>query len=443
MKQSKQTRRQFVKLSAVTIAGLTANPYVRTAAGADADKPKSKNDRFTIGVIGVNNRGSFLIKRALPPCCDVAAICDVDRQVAEKAKEESGGKANLYEDYRKLLDRKDIDIVVIATPDHWHTAQAIAACQAGKDVFCEKPLTLTIDEGKLLCKAVKQTGRVFQVGNWRRSEPRFRLACEMVHAGRLGKLQKVVVTMGKNETGGPFQNKQPPAHLNWDMWLGQTPVVPYCPQRCHETFRWWYEYSGGQMTDWGGHFIDIAQWALGMDNSGPLEIDGKATFPSIENGYNVATRYGARLIYPGDIEVIIDDSQTRYGIMFEGERGRIFVNDGGVFGKPVEQLKDDPLPRENYTLYAHDDLSRKPNPSRFHAPRNHMQNLIDCIKTGNQPISNVVSQHRTTSMCHLANISMRLGRKLTWDPRAEQFVGDDEANSRLSRPQRKPYQIEI
>jgi len=444
MSELNHTRRQFVASSAAALAGATAIPYVLTANSAEADKPKSKNDRLAIGTIGLRSRGTVVTKRALP-YGDVVAICDVDSQVAQKAKEDFGGKADLYEDYRQLLERRDIDMVIIATPDHWHAAQLIAACQAGKDVFCEKPLTLTVDEGKLICQVVKQTGRVVQVGNWRRSDPRFRLACEMVRAGRLGKLHTVTVTMGKNETGGPFQNQQPPTHLNWDRWLGQAPLAPYCPDRCHFTFRWWYDYSGGQMTDWGAHFLDIPQWALDMDASGPLDIDGQATFPNVANGYDVATRYSARLVYPGGVEVIVDDSQTRYGILFEGTEGRIFVNDGGVYGKPAERLKDDPLPREKYTLYAHDNLSRQPgigSGSRASLP-NHMGNFIDCIKSRLDPISEVIGQHRTASICHLASISMRLGRKLTWDPDREQIVGDDEANGWLSRQQRKPYQLEV
>ncbi len=444
MNRRNPTRRQFVASSAAALAGATAIPYFYTADAAGADKPKSKNDRLAIGVIGLRSRGTFVAERALP-YGDVVAICDVDREVAEKAKEDFGGKADLYEDYRHLLDRQDVDMVIIATPDHWHTAQLIAACRAGKDVFCEKPLTLTVDEGKLVCQVVKQTNRVVQVGNWRRSDPHFRLACEMVRAGRLGKLQTITVTMAKNATGGPFQDQPPPAHLNWDMWLGQTPLVPYCPERCHFTFRWWHDYSGGMMTDWGAHFLDVPQWALGMDASGPLEIDGQATFPTVANGYDVATRYGARLVYPGGVEVLVDDSQTRYGILFEGQEGRIFVNDGGVYGKPAEQLKDDPLPREKYAMYAHDNLARDPGVgggNRASLP-NHMANFIDCIKSRHDPISEVVGQHRTATVCHLATISMRLGRKLTWDPDRERFVGDDEANRWLSRPQRKPYQIEV
>ncbi len=208
---------------------------------------------------------------------------------ARSPKRPVPGKAHLYEDYRKLLDRNDIDAVTIGAPDHWHAKMLIDACRWGKDVYCEKPLTLSVDEGKRMCEVVKQTGRVVQVGSWQRSDNRFRLACELVRQGRIGKLEKVHVTLGKNTQGGPFAIEKPPTHLNWDMWQGQTPDVPYIKQRCHYTFRWWYEYSGGQMTDWGAHHMDIAQWGMGRDRSGPVEIETTATFPKVKNGYNVAT----------------------------------------------------------------------------------------------------------------------------------------------------------
>ncbi len=440
MTNSKQTRRNFLKTSAGALAAGATPPYVFTANADENDKPKSKNDRFRIGAIGMRYQGTVIAKKAAA-YGDVVAICDVDRQIAEKAKEDFGGKADLYEDYRKMFERKNLDVITIGAPDHWHTAMAVDACRAGKDVYCEKPLTLTIDEGKLLCKVVKDTGRVFQVGSWQRSDCRFRLGCEIIRAGRIGKLRKVTVTLGKNKQGGPFKIEQPPTHLNWDMWQGQTPAVPYIKERCHYTFRWWYEYSGGQITDWGAHHVDIAQWGMNMDASGPVEIDGKAKFPNIPNGYNVAIDFEAKMVYPNGVEMVILD-HGRNGVMLEGEKGRVFVNRGTVAGKPIDDLQYNPFPREQYRLYAHDNLTRPPRSGKLDAIVNHMGNFFDCIKTRNTPISDVVSQHRSVSVCHLANISMRLGRKLKWDLEKELFVGDDEANGMLSREQRKPYQIE-
>jgi predicted dehydrogenase len=432
-------RRTFLKSSFGAVAAGLATPYIFTAQAEDRTKPRAKNDRLRIGAIGMRYQGTVIAKQALP-YGDVVAICDVDREIAEKAKEEFGGKADLYEDYRALLDRKDIDILTIGTPDHWHTAMVIAACRAGKDIYCEKPLTLTVDEGKLLTRVVKETGAVVQVGSWQRSDHNFRLACELVRAGRIGRVEKVTVVLGKNAQGGPFKAEKPPANLNWNLWQGQTPDVPYIKERCHYTFRWWHEYSGGQMTDHGAHHLDIAQWGLGMDDSGPLEIEGQASFPTSPDSYNVATKFSATLRYAGGTEVTVLD-EGRNGVMFEGELGRLFVNRGTVAGKPVDELKENPLPREKFALYAYDNLSRPPRTGKYDSIVNHMGNFYDCLQTRQLPISSVFSQHRSVSACHIAGISLRLGRKLRWDPAKEQFIGDDEANTWLRREQRKGFEI--
>ena len=438
----KRTRRDFLKTSAGAAATGLLTPYTFTTHAEG--KPRSKNDRLRIGAIGMRYQGTVITKKA-QAFGDVVAICDVDRQIAEKAREDFGGKAELYEDYHRLLERDDIDVVTIGTPDHWHTAMAIDACRAGKDIYCEKPLTLTIDEGKQLVKVVKETGAVFQVGTWQRSDHRFRLACEIVQSGRIGKLKKVTVVLGKNKTGGPFPVTSPPAGFNWDLWQGQTPDVPYIKERSHYTFRWWHEYSGGQMTDWGAHHMDIAQWGMGTQHTGPVEIDGRATFPDVKNGYNVATGFEARMTYADGLTLDVFDrpknGYDRNGVMFEGSRGRIFVNRGTVAGKPVEDLKNDPFAREEFKLYPHDNLTRSPRMGKLDAIVNHMGNFYDCIHSRHTPISDVVSQHRSVSVCHLANISMRLGRKLRWDPRAETFVDDKEANTWLTREQRKGFEI--
>jgi predicted dehydrogenase len=307
-------------------------------------------------------------------------------------------------------------------------------------VYCEKPLTLTIDEGKHIVRAVDETKRIVQVGTWQRSDSRFRLAAEMVRAGRIGRVKKITVVLGKNEQGGPFAESKPPATFNWNLWQGQTPAVPYIKERAHYTFRWWYEYSGGQMSDWGAHHIDIAQWLLGQGRSGPVEIEGNATFPNVPDGYNVATSFQARYVYADGTELEVLD-EGRNGVLIEAEDGRIFVNRGTVAGKPVDQLADDPLPRDQYRLYAHDNLDRPERAGKLDAIINHMGNFYDCVLSRQSPIADVVTQHRSVSVCHLGNIAMRLGRKLRWDPTAERFVGDDQANGLLSRPQRKGYRL--
>jgi predicted dehydrogenase len=422
--------------ASAALAGVATIPYVFTANAEAKTRPRSKNDRLRIGSIGMRYQGTVIALKAQEHG-DIVAIADVDRHVREQARAGFGSTPAIYEDYRKLLDRKDVDVVTVGTPDHWHTKMVIDACRAGKDVYIEKPLTLTIDEGKLLCQVVRETGRVVQVGSWQRSDHRFRLAVEMVHGGRIGKLQRVDVVLGKNKTGGPFPERPVPEHLNWELWQGQTPAVPYIEQRCHYTFRWWYEYSGGQMTDWGAHHLDIAQWGIGAL---PVEIEGEARFPDVPDGYNVAIDFAARYKYPGGVEMTVAD-HGRNGIMFTGTEGRIFVNRGTVEGKPVEDLAGDPFPRERFKIYDFDNLDRPERVGKLDAIVNHMGNFFDCIRARRTPISDVLSQHQSVTTCHLGNISMHLGRKLTWDPEQERCVGDDDANARLSRAQRSPYQI--
>jgi myo-inositol 2-dehydrogenase/D-chiro-inositol 1-dehydrogenase len=438
MKMSISRRGFLGQASSVTLAGFT--PYIFTSNAEARRAPRSANDRLRLGSIGLRYQGSVITEKALA-FGDVVAICDVDRDIADKARQQFGGKADIYGDYRKLLDRQDIDVVLIGTPDHWHTAMTIAACRAGKDVYCEKPLTLTIDEGKLLTKVVRETGRVVQVGSWQRSDDRFRRAVEMVRAGRIGKLQKVSVAMGKNAQGGPFPVAPVQPNLNWDLWLGQCPSMPYIKERGHYTFRWWYESSGGEMTDTGAHHLDIAQWAIGAERSGPVEIDGKAAFPAkIPDGYNVALSYSAIYRYANGVEMHVTD-EGRNGIMFEGDQGRIFVNRGLLTGKPVDDLVTNPLPREAFALYPDDNLARPPRAGKLDAIINHMGNFHDCLISRKTPISDVETQHRSVTTCHLGTISMRLGRKLNWNPDTEQVVGDDEANGWLKREQRKGFEI--
>ncbi|MFV1968377.1 MAG: Gfo/Idh/MocA family oxidoreductase [Pirellulaceae bacterium] len=438
MSHSQPSRRSFLKTATRSLAAAATVPYLFTADAEARAQPSSKNDRPNIGSIGMRYQGTVIAEKARY-YGDIVAIADVDRHVREQARASFGSTPRIYEDYRQLLDRKEIDVVTIGVPDHWHTKMVIDACRAGKDVYVEKPLTLTIDEGKQLRKVVEETGRVVQVGSWQRSDHRFRLAIELVRQGRIGKLLSVDVVLGKNKTGGPFQTDDPPAHLNWGLWQGQTPSVPYITERCHYTFRWWYEYSGGQMTDWGAHHLDIAQWGI---DSYPVEIDGQAKFPNVPDGYNVAIDFFARYKYANGVEMTVADT-GRNGIMFVGTEGRVFVNRGTVSGKPVEDLAGNPLPRNHFKVYDFDNLDRPERMGKLDAIVNHMGNFFDCLRTRKKPISDIESQHRSVSTCHLGNISMHLGRKLTWDPEKERFVGDEEANASLSRPQRSPFEIQV
>jgi predicted dehydrogenase len=267
----------------------------------------------------------------------------------------------------------------------------------------------------------------------------------MVVAGRIGKLKKAVVMMGKNVTGGPFTEQPVPKHFNWNLWQGQTPDVPYLSERTHYTFRWWYEYSGGEMTDTGAHHLDIAQWAIGKQISGPVFIEGSATYPTVTNGFNVATQYQVRYRYDNEVELLVIDRPggiyNRDGIMFEGEDGHIFVNRSGLYGTAVQELANRPLPRGDFGLYGHDNVSRPERMGKIDAIKNHMGNFYDCTLSRQSPMSDVACQHRSATLCHLGNIAQRIGRPLEWNPVSEQFTGADDAAKLLAREQRKGFEV--
>jgi myo-inositol 2-dehydrogenase / D-chiro-inositol 1-dehydrogenase len=430
-------RRSFLSNTAMAGLGIGfgVHSFGSNAASGTTIQNRSANERLGIGAIGLRYQGSVIAHKA-QLLGDIVAVCDVDRNVKDQAKAAFGSTPHGCEDYRELLARKDVDVVTIGTPDHWHTKMVIDACRAGKDVYCEKPLTLTIEEGQQLVKVVKETGRVVQVGSWQRSDDRFRLAVEMVRSGRIGKLKTVDVVLGKNVTSQSFTPCKTPKNLNWELWQGQTPDVPYIEERSHYTFRWWYEYSGGQMTDWGAHHIDIAQWAI---NDLPIAINGTAKFPTIVNGFNVANDFEVVYDYANGVKLTVKDHGEN-GILFTGDLGRIFVNRGKITGAPVEALSKQPFPRETWNVYDFDNLQRPARAGKLDAIVNHMGNFFDCIQSRRLPISDVEDQHRSVSTCHLGNISMRLGRALQWNPATEQFVNDPEANKWLRRDQRKGYE---
>ncbi len=437
--ESEVSRRRFLagSLAGFALAGLPewfakearADAHVRAA---DTPRKIGPNDRINIGVIGPGgSKGGF--RRGLDDARDAAgkpgvqviAVCDVDTQHREEAAQVFGPNTTKYHDFRELLARKDIDAVVIGTPDHWHTTIALAAMRAGKDVYCEKPLTLFIEEGKHLVKVARETGRIFQVGSQQRSDARFRLACELVRNGRLGKIHRVITHLPSGPTGGPFEVKPVPEGFDWDMWLGPTPPVPYIPERTHGTFRHWLEYSGGMMTDWGAHHNDIAQWGLGTERSGPIAVQAVGTRHFGYNSYNAFQEFSVTYTYPNDIELHCTN-EGENGVQFEGEGGWIFVSRGTIRASE-QHLLDEPLPGNAVRLYASDD---------------HMGNFIECMRTRKPTICEAEIGHRSVSVCHLGNISLRLGgRHLQWDPHTEHFKNDREAEAMLSRPMRKPWSL--
>ena len=457
MTDYRSNRRQFLTAS-LGIAGSAAIPLF---VPRRLESREPANERLRIGCIGVGGRGT-LVGNVACGLGEKVACADVDSERAARF----AGNATAYTDYRELLDRNDLDLVTVGTPDHWHSKIVIDAVKAGKDVYSEKPLTLTIDEGKKICQAVKQTGRVVQVGTQQRSSAQFLMAVALAQSGRLGKVLKATCFIGAGPAGGPFPTADPPPNLNWDVWLGQCPKVPYTPQRCHGAFRWWLEYSGGKLTDWGAHHLDIAQWALGYENSGPLEIEGSGQFPmipedcdpvaffagkqKIPNGFNTATQFEVTLKYASGSSMVVKHGPGN-GIMIEGEKGRIYVNRARLSGAPVEQLTEadkDQLAEETIRLYKgkpidpNDVATDAANTGRDRATTDHMRHLFACVKDRMQPVSDVFTHHRSVSSCHLSNIAMLLGRKLRWDPDKEDFIGDEQASALVSRPQRRPYTIE-
>jgi predicted dehydrogenase len=402
-----------------------------------ADKKAAPSDRLTLGFIGMGTQcrghlGWFLGQKDV----QVLAVCDVDttrREHAKQTVETRYGKdqksgsykgCDAYNDFHDLIARKDIDAVLIATPDHWHAIPVLEACKARKDIYCEKPLTLTIHEAKSLIDAVRQYGRVFQTGSQQRSDAEFRLACELVRSGRIGKVKTVYVNVGGPSRPCDLPEERLEPGLDWDRWLGPAPMRPYnsvlSPRGVHQHFPNWRsyrEYSGGMMTDWGAHHFDIAQWGLGMDESGPVEIipprDPKA-------------EHGVRYVYANGIEMIHgSESDPKAGVTFIGTDGKIFVNRGYKASSPAEIITE-PLGEKDVHLY------KSPG---------HQRDWLNCVRGRKRPICDVEIGARSVTVCHLGNLAYWNHRRLRWDPKEWHFVGDAEANKWLDRERRDGYQL--
>jgi predicted dehydrogenase len=441
--KSQSTRREFLQKSATAAAAGAAIPYFAWSQPAFANN--SANDRPVIGCVGLGGMGTGDAHEHAH-FGDIVAVCDVDSNRAAAAKHDGGigkGKADAYGDYRKVLDRKDIDLVSVVTPDHWHVKIAIEALEAGKHVFSQKPLTLTLEENQLIRNAAKKYEKqVFFVGTQQRSDrDRFLRAINMVHKGLLGEIKKITVGINGGDVGGPFKKTKPPKELDWNFWLGQAPSVEYIKERCHYQFRWWYEYSGGKFTDWGAHHVDIATWAINHDKQGmgPIEVDGtdakhpvpfKDGYPTVDDRYNTAHDFAVKLKYANGIEMVVD-SRSPNGVLFEGEKGRIFVDRGKITGKPISENWDK-------GKFEQADLVALYKGKPFEG---HKANLYRCIREGGLPVSDVYSHVMTMNTCHLCSVSARLGRKLHWDPKTESIIGDPLAESLSSRKQREGFDI--
>ncbi len=469
MDSKNHNRRTFVKHTGGVAATVAAVPYFLSATKTLADESKSKNDRLRIGLIGAGGMGVGNLHVA-KEWADTVAIADVDSNKSGWGNQElTGGKADEYKDYRKLLERDDLDAIHIATPDHWHAKQLIEALHAGHDVYCEKPLTLTIEEGQQVRNAVQETGKIVQVGTQQRSTfELFTKAIAIVAAGRLGKIKRVQAAIGGSPASPSIPTASVPPNWDWDRWIGPAEMVDYRLKKVmvpnenaegdqpkekeiaytngHFEFRWWYHFSGGKLTDWGAHHVDIAAWALEVNGQSavPLSIGGwakhpvpfKDGYPTVNDRYNTALEFSLRAELPDDVDMIIRHD-TDNGVLIEGEKGRIFVNRGKLVGKPVEELQENPLP-DGTLQKVYGGM-----PMEHNERKAHWANFFHCIKERKQPISDVESHMRALNICHLAGITARLGRTIHWDGETEKIVGDDQASAFLRREYRKGYEIEV
>lgn len=441
-------RRSFLRNASIGLgAGLALpNLFLNKTRAATGQNP---SERVRIGVIGAGSQGRANLRVVVK---NIVAVCDVDStRAAETAafvEKSTKSRPAVYGDYRKLLEDKSIDAVIVATPDHWHTLPSIDACLAGKDVYCEKPLTLFIEEGKTLVKIARQHKRIVQTGSQQRSDAKFLKAAEYVRNGRIGKIKRVHVGLvGVNWTKDPLvPDSAPPPELNYDLWLGPAPYRPYNKHRVHYYFRFFWDYSGGQMTNWGAHHLDITQWALGMDDSGPVQITGRGDYDpekrfEVPSAFEITYRYANGVVVEcrspkpkispliperkAQAMEILDGKDEFTGCIFEGDKGLLYVNRGVIRAWP-EEILDEPLKDTDVRLYK--------------SPQHH-ENWLECIKSRKLPICDVAIGHRSATVCHLGNIAIRSGKKIQWDPVKEVVVGDTSLASYVSKPYRAPWKL--
>ncbi len=422
---SQTTRRKFLK----TAGAACAVPWVVSSTVLGRDGSASAGNRITTALIGSGGRGQQIIAGG----DQVVAVCDVDAKHLEKAKAKidglSGGRScKGYGDFRDVLARDDIDAVVVATPDHWHATIATAAIKAGKAVYVEKPMTVCIGEGRMLADVANRYGSILQVGSQQRSDEKFLKACELVRNGRIGELKTVSVEIPTRPgSADPWKPEPVPPELNYDMWLGPAPWAPYNRNRCHYKFRFVSDYSGGDVTNWGAHQLDIAQWGIGTDASGPREVEGHGK-RNATGLHDVFYDVHVDFTYANGVKIELRSGGN--GVRFNGTEGWIYVS------------------RSKLEAERKSVLDSRIGPGEIHlAPSGsggtHMGLWLDCIRTRNPKGMNVPAEigHRSATLCHLANISMELPRKLQWDPEAERFIDDDEANRLIWRPMRQPWRL--
>jgi predicted dehydrogenase len=433
-KNNRVNRRGFLKTAAGAAAGAIAIPYIVPSSVFGADGGVVPSNKLHVGMIGVGGQGTWDMRGFLDrPEALVVAVCDVDEKHQRAAKTEADNKygnndIKMYNDFRDVIARSDIDIVATATPDHWHSIPAIMAAQAGKDIYGQKPLARTVKEGRAICDAVKRYGRIWQTGSWQRSVANFRRACELVRNGRIGKVHTVEVGLPTGGMRGNETIKPVPAGIDWEMWLGPAPWVPF-RGILHWDWRWITDYSGGQLTDWAGHHIDIAHWALDLERTGPVEVEAKGTFPK-DGIFNVPYEYKIKTKYANGLTMIIaNDRQLPRGM------GTCWY---GEDGKWVHVTRDEPVHANPKSIV---DEVIGPNEIHLYESKDHTQNFLDCVKNRRETITPAEVAHRSLTPALLGEISMHVGRKLKWDPDKEEIIGDEEASRMLSRPMRSPWHL--
>ena len=443
MSKQSMHRRQFLQRAVGTTAGAAAFPYVISASALGNATSVAPSEKITVGCIGVGPQGSGVMGNFLrQKDAKVVAVCDVKSHVLKTTQDRvnehyQGTGCTAYKDFRKLLARDDIDAVLIATPDHWHVLVALAAVRAGKDVYLEKPMGLSLAQDQALRTAVHRGGRVFQFGTQQRSSRNFRFACELALSGRLGKLHTINVWSPGSSQGGDPTPVPVPEWLDYEMWLGPAPYTPYTKDRCSNKL-WWFisDYALGFIAGWGVHPLDIALWGGGEKVACPVEIEGKGVWPTkgicdTAMNWNVVCKYGSGVTMNFTGDPYPEKWKKRYGrtashgTAFEGTEGWVHVDRSGINAHPKELLTTE----------------LGPNDIHLYESNNHVRNLLDCVKSRAETICPIDVAVQADIICHISDISIRLEQKLKWDPKTEGFVNNDAANRRLTRAMRSPWTL--
>jgi len=437
IKGKEMNRRRFLKKVTGITAGAIAFPYVVSSSALGNAGNVAASNRIVMGCIGVGSQGTgnmrgFLGKKQV----QIVAVCDVDKRNRDRAKKRvddryGNSDCRTYLDFRDVIARDDIDALSLAMPDHWHSIPVIMAARAGKDMYGEKPLARTIREGRAMVDAVNRYGRIWQTGSWQRSVQNFHRGCELVRNGRIGKVHKVEVGLPTGGGGGNTVVQAPPEGLDWNFWLGPAPWRPfmkYSRNAPHWDWRWILDYSGGQLTDWAGHHIDIAHWGLGLDETGPVEIEGMGVYPK-EGIYDAPTEYKFTCKYADGLTMVVANDRQQpkgMGTVWYGEKGWIYVARGDKLQAEPKSILDETIGPDEIRLYE---------------SRDHQQNFLDCVLTRKKTITPIEVAHRSISVGLLGEIAMLTERKLRWDPDKEVFLNDEQANRMLSRPMRSPWHL--